>query len=286
MNLKTLTLIFIVTFALYNTKAQDFYSASDIALANSNTAKIFTNSFVHQTNPSLSFFNRTLEFGATYTPGLYNLTELQNFGFAVTYPFKYSNISFSLNNFGYSLYQKNLFSFNYSYFIDKLFIFGFNSNLDYVKIANYDNHWQNFFDLGISSILTNNLVMSFSVKNIFNQSHIINEKDIPSIYSLGISSILDGFSTLNFSVQKEISKNVNFMGGISLFPIDILSLNIGYMKELALQSYGFSLFINKFSLEYSLQIHNLLGETHYISIFYNPDGFLNKYDIVINNYLK
>jgi hypothetical protein len=58
------------------------------------------------------------------------------------------------------------------------------------------------------------------------------------------------------------------------------------MKELALQSYGFSLFINKFSLEYSLQIHNLLGETHYISIFYNPDGFLNKYDIVINNYLK
>lgn len=267
--------------------AQTFSSASDFALGNSGIANIYSNSFGSVKNPALSVFTKNLESGIYYTPGLYNLEELAIFGFSLNYPInEISNVAFSYYNNSFSLYKKNYYNLNFSYLFDPLFIPGFNIGIDYIDIKNYKSDYKIIFDFGLLSILDKNFVTGFAIKNLFKNSHHNDDNDITHKYQLGFSYYFDNHSNLNFSVEKELYQKVNFAAGVSIQTVDFFYLNIGYHNNPSLQNYGFTLFINNISLEYALSIHNILGNTHHISLFYSTDDFVNKFQQIKTKFLK
>ncbi len=267
--------------------SQTFSSAYDFSLGNSTVSNIFTNSFGQITNPSLSNFQKQIETGIYYTPGLFNLEELAIFGYSLNYPINnVTNIGFAFYNNSFSLYKKNYFNFNLSYFFDALIIPGINIAFDYVDVKNYKSDYKIVSDFGITSLVNSNLSFGFVIKNLFKTSHYKNDNDITHKYQLGLSYYLDNYSLLSLSVEKELYQKVNFAAGTSLKLVDFLYLNIGYQNNPSLQNYGFTLFIDNFSLEYALSIHNILGNTHHISLYYSTDLFINKYHKTNDMFLK
>lgn len=127
------------------------------------------------------------------------------------------------------------------------------------------------FNLGINTVLSNNLEMSFHAHNVFNEGYEINEQDkvlIPSLYSLGINYKVDDKLNLTSQVEKESYQSVISRVSISYQLSEYLVLHSGVALLPLKMALGFSVLLNKWKIDYGVQVHQILPWSHAFSLSY------------------
>jgi hypothetical protein len=171
----------------------------------------------------------------------YLLKELSNSAIAFVVPTKPINIGVSAYYFGYSKYHEVKAGVTFARMFGSKFAAGIRFNYYNTFLASSEQNISKYnLDLGLISLLSENLTLGFHVLNLMpdKQEEFIDPK-ISTSASLGMAYNFDKKLTILAEAQSGISQHPCFMSGIEYFIIKQLALRIGITAQSGNPGYSF-----------------------------------------------
>jgi hypothetical protein len=207
----------------------------------------------------------TMRAGVSYTPGLFNLSELSNVAAAFGIPTSAGFLGFAANRYGCDLYNELTFGASYASFLSD-FHFGVNCWYHAVHIAGYGSAGTIVIDAGFLVCVLPELDIGLILRNI-NSSTIGDAKEkLPHTIGSGISYRPVKNLTVAIDLEKETMSSAVFRCGIEYFIGNICALRAGISNECAHYSGGIGLRVSSFRFDYGISVHRSLGLTHVLSV--------------------
>lgn len=246
-------------------------SVANASVADLDRWSAFVNpaSIVSQTKPSLGF----------QYENRYLLTELSSKSLMIAYPTSLVDIGFSSSYFGYSLYNEVLVGLGFARnFADK-FALGLQFNYQSAYFAPAGRYYGALFpQLGLSLRLSPTVRVGFSTFNPF-QAVIktdLSHKQLASVFSLGSSFQFSDHLSFRLQIDKELSSNYRFAGGIEYSMFGTLVFKLGaYDVGYLVPCIGLETNLKKMNISINTELHPLLGFVSSCSIalrFYKPSS--------------
>ena len=263
--MKSLVILFVVFATAINIFAQQDPGAKQIALSNSDVA-VSDDVFSLFYNPAGIAQIDHREIGVFFSPSPFGMTELRNVFAAYCEPMSFGSLAIGAMTYGFDLYRENKITFGFSFNYEKKIYFGTAGNYKNISIKKYGSKNAVIFDLGIIAILTDELHLGFSYRNISRTSLSSDNDELPVIFQSGLSYKIISNCTLSFAVEKDIRYKASPRFGIDYRIIKYLSLRSGFSKEPDKYSFGLGIHYLSFNFNYAFFTHQELGITHQVGV--------------------
>ncbi len=196
------------------------------------------------------------------------LADLNNFIAGVAYPTKSGTFGLAINYFGFADYNEQKIGLAYARKLgDKVSI---GAQLDYLstRIPEYGNTSNFTFEIGVQSILMEQLILAAHIFSPIRQEVVAGE-DIPTVFKLGVGYMPSEKLLVSGEVEKDIDYKTVFKVGIEYFLVDAFALRTGFSTEPIQNTFGFGFNLkNGLKIDVGAGYHYQLGVTPAASITY------------------
>ena len=219
-------------------------------------------------NPSLIPFENKNIININISPGLFNMTELQQ---NEIYS-KFNIIDNLFVSIGYAGINNNLFSenngtFGFAYKFSPIFQLGIDLNYNNYTVTNFSSINSFKINIGGRIKLDEQLYAGFVLQNVNRSSRIENDNNPEQSAKFGLAYLIND----NFTIEAESNINIsksNSFSFASKYDIEkIISLRIAFLTEPQTVTFGanYNLFDNYY-LNYDINKNNNLGYSHFIGL--------------------
>ena len=175
-------------------------------------------------------------------------------------------VCLSINRFGNLKYQEFQIAMATAVCLTDNFFVGLGIQSFFLSISGYGADYSYGINLGILYNIDNHLYCGAMIANI-NQPKIGKKpEELPQSFSLGICYYPQERLTLSAEIFRDIRFEPDYRMGIAYqfqYPIII---RIGLQDAVNSYCFGLGFISNTFSVDYALQMHQILGESHIFSI--------------------
>ncbi len=267
-----LRLIFTLIFSLVLLSGNSQYLSKNIGAKSSAMAGggVASNDFWSSTNNQASL-GYTKQWGAGfYYENSYLTKELSLNALSLVMPISKGAFAINVNRFGYSQYNESKIGIAYGMALSEKIAVGV--QMDYLHTAignNYGSHNAITFEVGIITKLNKNISIGAHVFNpIQAKLNDYNNERIPALMKLGIEwKLADNFIAIG-ELQSDIDNNLVVIAGMEYRIMDILYTRMGVGSGPNIFSFGVGLDIKNFRLDFSSSMHQTLGYSPQISLYY------------------
>jgi hypothetical protein len=174
--------------------------------------------------------------------------------------------AFAINHFGTRHYQELIFATASSMQLGDHVYVGLGINVYFLSIQNYGTDNSYGIDLAMLYKISNQIFCGAMITNINKPKIGRTRETLPQSFGWGISYFPQSNVTIAAQVFRDIRYEPDFRLGVSYqfeYPIII---RIGIQDTVNLYCFGFGIHWSFMVFNYALQIHNILGESHIISL--------------------
>ena len=238
--------------------------AASFSMGNALVAVPFTFTAIHY-NPA------TLDTGSsTYTQmsarNFYGFDGLSQFDFILGFQLFNSSICFSVSRFGNPKYQEIQFALATAICLTDDFYVGLGIQSYFLSISGYGADYSYGINLGLLYNIDDNLYCGAMISNINQPTIGKKSEELPQCFSLGICYYPHERLTISAEIFRDIRFEPDYRMGVAYqfqYPIII---RIGLQDAVNSYCFGLGFLWNTFFVDYALQIHQILGESHIFSI--------------------
>jgi len=256
--------LLITTYSCFAAFEKTESGAASFSMGNAMVAVPFTFTAIHY-NPA------TLDTGASlYTQmsvrNFYGFKGISQFDLIFGFQFFESPFCFSVSRFGNSKYQEIQFAVASAICLTDDFFIGLGIQSFFLSISDMASIIVMVLNLGILYNIDDNVYCGAMVSNINQPTIGKNSEELPQCFSLGIGYYPQERLTISAEIFRYIRFEPDYRMGIAYqfqYPIII---RIGLQDAVNSYCLGFGIIWNTFCVDYALQIHQILGESHIFSI--------------------
>jgi hypothetical protein len=239
-------------------------SAASFAIGNAMVAVPFSFTAIYY-NPA------TLDTGSSlYTQmsarNFYGFKEIYQFDFILGFKLSNSPLCFSVSRFGNPKYQEIQFALATAFCLTNDFYIGLGIQSYFLSISGYGADYSYGVNLGILYKIDDNVYWGAMISNINQPTIGKNSEALPQCFSLGICYYPQKRLTISAEIFRDIRFESDYRMGVAYqfqYPIII---RIGLQDAVNSYCLGLGFVWNTFWVDYALQIHQILGESHIFSI--------------------
>lgn len=217
-------------------------------------------------NPALYASIRNITASAAYIPGRFALSELQSSAATAIAPFSFFTAALAVHRFGFDLYSETTLALSGGYSVSDRFAVGTTLNWYHLSIERYGSAATLGIDAGIRADITEKLSTGFAVANI-NRPVIGQSKNtLPQIIRAGLMYRPHPLINIIAEIEKDIIFEPEFRFGAEYMPAESFRIRAGMNDRPTRASGGFSINHRSIQLDYALQWHYELGQTHFLTL--------------------
>ncbi len=214
-------------------------------------------------------YNKSYGAGFYYENG-YLAKELSLNSLALVVPTNKGSFVVDLNYFGYSQYNESKIGLGYGMALSEKFAVGV--QLDYLRTyigGDYGSANIFTFEVGLMSKITKDLTLGAHIFNpIQAKLTDYNDERISALMKLGLEwKLSENFIALA-EVQSDIDNEMSIIGGLEYRIKEILYTRVGIGTGPNMFSFGVGLNLKHFKLDFSSSMHQLLGYSPQLSLYY------------------
>lgn len=218
-----------------------------------------------------------------YVNPLFQVQGVSQKNLGIIVPQRYGTMGLGISHFGNNLYQETTLGLAFGKKLFDNFSSGIKLNFCQISIGeNYGNAFLFTFEVGSLVRLSDNLRLGFHIFNPINtQFSSLQTEHIPATYRLGATyHISDKLLTI-CEIEKNILYKTKVKTGAEYMLIDDFYLRIGFASSPSLKesaqpglgnnfTFGTGLLLNNFIIDFSANIHQVLGWNPQFSIRFSP----------------
>lgn len=213
--------------------------------------------------------------GGAYLTRRFNLKELTYGSAGVVLPFReHHTAGLAFTSFGFEAYQETRLGLTYATTVLDIFSIGAQLNYASINIANYGSSAAFYVDIGVNTMLSDELSLGFSAANV-NRARIMTEtgeEDIPTLFTAGLAYQPSEKVLLVADVQKDVDHAVSFRGGVEYAIIPALKARLGMSNQPLTWNAGFGLALKNLDIDFAFGYHEQLRYSPHISLHYRFGG--------------
>jgi hypothetical protein len=189
----------------------------------------------------------------------------------VVVPTNSGNFGLNLTYFGYSKYNESKIGLSYARSFGDVLAIGLQLDYLHTSIAeDYGNKGLLTFELGILSKINEHLSLGAHVFNpISAKLAEYDDERIQAIIRVGAAYAFDNHLLVSAEVEKDMEFDPMFKLGLEYRIIEQIYVRGGISTNPGTYSFGFGLDFNKLKIDFSSTIHQTLGYSPQISMYYN-----------------
>lgn len=206
-----------------------------------------------------------------YFENRFAISEFNQMGVSIAYPFKSGSFGLSYSGFGYQLYKENKIGLAYGMKFNDRITGGVQLNYHSLRIGNdYGSSSTVSVEAGIQAKLTDELSIGMHVFNPTKSKLIeYNDERIPTIVRLGLGYRFSDKLLLTAEAEKDIDFDAVFRSGIEYMATDKFFLRGGIATNPGLIAFGFGVKFDNFRADIASTYHSTLGFSPQISLIYD-----------------
>ncbi len=201
----------------------------------------------------------------------YFIQDLSEKELGLVIPFKKANLGFSINQYGFDLYQENSVAITYARNLMPNLSLGFQMNILQHYIKQSGSGYQLVSSMGIIYDVSSVLSFGAQIYNIEESSFLIEEFEspIPSLFVFGFS----WKPVSQFELSGEYEKVGDYTSllkfGMEYKPGDIVVLRTGVLGKPINYTLGAGIYFNRFEFDVAMAHHAVLGVSSSFGITYS-----------------
>jgi len=194
---------------------------------------------------------------------------LKSGGFVI--PTNSGNFGLNLTYFGYSKYNESKVGISFARSFGKVLAIGLQLDYLYTSIADgYGNKGLVTFELGLLSKINDHLTLGAHIYNPTNAKLAeYDDERIPAILKVGAAYSFDNNILISVEAEKDTEHDPILKFGLEYQIIEKIFVRGGVSSNPGLYSFGFGLNLDKLKIDFSSTIHQTLGYSPQISLYYN-----------------
>lgn len=217
-------------------------------------------------NPAMYASINDISASAAYIPGRFALSELQSSAATLIFPSSIGAAAAAIHRFGFDLYAETTVSFSAAHtFGDRLAVGG-TINWYHLSIERYGSASTAGITAGVRADITEKLSTGFVVSNINRPAIGSNRNKLPQVIRAGLLYRPHPMINIAAEVEKDILFDPEFRFGAEYLLSEFFILRAGMNDRPARAAGGFTLAHPNIQVDYALQWHFELGQTHFITI--------------------
>lgn len=216
-------------------------------------------------NPGGLYGLSSLQAGASYTPGLFNLSELGITAFAFGMPAPAGRFGCALKKYGCPLYNEITCGATYASAVSD-FHFGLTCWYHNVNISGYGSAGAIIIDAGFLVKILPGLDIGLTLRNVSASAIGEVKEKLPQTVVSGAAYRPVKNLTITADLEKETMFPPAFRCGLEYCPTDACELRAGIAGEAVHYSGGIGIIVSAFRFDYGVTVHRLLGLTHVFSV--------------------
>lgn len=205
------------------------------------------------------------EFGCSYSPQLFDLSELSDANVVGVLNTTFGTIGISMHRFGYSLYRELTGTLGYARMFDNVSV-GIAANIYTVSIERYGSASTLGVDVGLHVRLLDALRWGVVVRNINAPVIGTARAKLPQEYVVGVAFVPNAQTRLTFDVQKETASEPSPRFGFEYWPVEPVAFRAGFSDEPSEVAGGLGIRYSAVQFDYAIVHHQELGWTHVGSV--------------------
>ncbi len=236
-----------------------------IALANSFVA-VADNAWAVAYNPAGLSFISQFQLSAFVVNEQFGLPELRTNALAATLPFSSTTIGFSLERFGFDLYNENVLRIGTGFRLDAHTAAGITLSLDRLSIKNYGTASLSTIDVGLLASILENIRLGFTFENVTASTAGQNRETLPQVFHLGVVFALLQNLILTSEIEKDTRFPMSLKMGVEEVVFEHVAVRVGVANNPDKFSVGTAISYAPFEFSYAAYSHPDLGWTHQIEM--------------------
>lgn len=257
---------FLITLFLFF--CADSYGQSVRSIGMGNTAiSIEGNAMDAVINPAVLSVSQNHIISISATPSRFGLSELNSYEICYNKSFNYFDAGARCSLFGFDLYKELTYDLTLSKKIFSAFIVGMNINYNSISIKNYGSRGALSIDIGLIHELNKKISYGISFTNLTG-SEIGGDKLDQTINAGFTYDALDEL-ILSFRIEKNLLYKPDIKTGFEYKVIRQFAVRFGISSEPEMFFGGFGFEFSQVLFDYAFSYHNILGDTHSLSISVN-----------------
>ncbi len=199
---------------------------------------------------------------------LFNISDLSYMVFTGAVPTRaLGSFGFAYSQFGPAIYKETEVVLSHSFSLGRKFLFGYNIKNQSVNIKNFGSASGMGIDVGVYSIVLNNVAAGFSVKNLNNPTLGATAETLPQNYRIGITYFPELGIVFLLDMSKDIlADELSYHAGGEINITKNFIFRAGTRTNPAGFSAGFGVVFNAFRLNYAMLTHPVLDAQHFFTL--------------------
>lgn len=217
-------------------------------------------------NPAMYASINNISASAAYIPGRFALSELQSSAAMLIFPSSIGAAAAAIHRFGFDLYAETTVSVSAARPVGDRLAVGGTINWYYLSIERYGSASTAGITAGVRADITEKLSTGFVVSNINRPAIGAHENKLPQVIRAGLLYRPHPMINIAAEVEKDILFDPEFRFGAEYFLTEYFIVRAGMNDRPARAAGGFSLVHRNIQVDYALQWHLELGQTHFITV--------------------
>jgi len=217
-------------------------------------------------NPALYATVGNFAGSITYIPGRFEMSELQSSAATIVYPFSFGTTATSIHRFGFDLYSETTISLSSARSIGDRLDIGGTVNWYHLAIERYGSTSTVGITAGIRAGISDQLTTGVVVSNINRPAVGENRNRLPQIIRAGVMYRPHPVLNIVAEIEKDVMFDPEFRFGAEYLFSGSFSVRAGMNDRPARAAGGFSVQHRSLQIDYGLQWHFELGQTHFITL--------------------
>lgn len=198
------------------------------------------------------------------------LADLNHIGIGGAFSSKSSHFGMTVHQFGSEEFKRQTFGLKYARALHQRLSLGAAVNYLQTRIDEYGNEAAIGFEIGLQSMITEQLLIGTHLVNPIPASY-SEDEDLPSIFRFGAAYIPSSNVTVGLELEKDVDFPLRIRTGFEYQASSSLKIRIGYSSEPSQIHFGIGVKIGKMIFVNSaLRYHATLGFTPTFGLTYEP----------------
>jgi long-subunit fatty acid transport protein len=267
--MRSFTLIILFCLFLGKNHAQIGYrlvSGGQSAAMSNAAAAVASADAVFQNPASLIYITRPT--ATISTEMRFGVKELRPMGLGFIQPTKSGVFGFSLQHFGFSIFQQQKIGCAYARRFSEKLSAGIQLDYLHLKATDYGNAHLLTFELGCNTLITKGLMLAVYVFNPLSVRLSESER-VPSVFRLGGAYTINEKVIIATEIEKSLVDAANFRFGFDYKVASTVAVRCGFSSRPASFSLGIGYFLSKNCvIDAAIAHESLLGSTPSVSLTY------------------
>lgn len=221
-------------------------------------------------NPAMYASISGISGSIAYVPGRFEISELQSSAATLVYPFSFAATAASVHRFGFDLYSETTVSLSSARSIGDRLDVGATVNWYHLSIERYGSASTAGITAGVRAGINEQITAGVVVSNINRPAIGENRNRLPQIIRAGLMYRPHPLLTIAAEIEKDVLFDPEFRVGAEYVFAESFSVRAGMSDHPSRAAGGFSIQHRSIQIDYGLQWHFELGQTHFITLSFTP----------------